>query len=304
MNLDNSFDKAIRAIEQDSPGVLGHIDEYLTAFLGKLEEFRIIEFDGPIDDSILETLDAFLPIRNQYVELIVKTARFSPDVRWATVFHRFIEELIHYTNPRRGQKRVEYDMDNFKFILHEVFLYTIATLLKFERFEQAAYLLSQRYYVPQGSDHGFMASFDDIHKHMGSLEERNERLEIGSEAIRADILRERCSGTEVTINDLMQADFTIFLRAELENYPKYSQWWPELLTFLTEEGGAFGIYVRAHSKSYFDRLKVVLGIVQAQDLQPLIDAYKAEARSAPRGMKPRTIAKLVGYEFLTITTTP
>ena len=211
---------------------------------------------------------------------------------------------MRYTQPLSGkQKRIEYDLDNYNFILHEIFLYTTAVLLKFDRLENAAYLISKRYYVVQGSSHGFMSSFDDIHKHMGSLERRNERLEIDTEALRADFLRERCRGTEITLNDLMQADFTIFLRAELDHFPLYSKWWPELLTFLREVGGSADIYVRAQTKDYFDRLSQVLGINEPRDLQQLIDAYKNETRSAPRGMKPRTIANLVGYEFLTISTT-
>ncbi len=302
---EDAFEKALDAVENDLGNVVGYLDKYLWFFSRNMERFRIREFEGEIDDAIIETLDSFLPVRDQYIRLLTAFARHDPNVRWITTVHRFIERLIHYTSPPRGQqKRVEYDIDNFKFFLHEVFLYSVAILLKFEEFEQAAYLLSHRYYVIQGGDHGLMASFDDIHKHMGSLVERDKRLEMRSESPRADLLRERCRGTEVTLNDLMQADFTIFLRAELENYPEYSRWWPELLQFLGEEGGAFGIFVRARSRAYFDRLKHVLGISEARDLEPLIKAYKEETREAPRGMKPGTIAKLVDYEFLTTTTMP
>lgn len=303
--LDEAFEKAIYAIENDRGNVLGAMDKYLRVYTANLERFRIREFEGEIDDAIVETLEAFLPMRNQCIRFLVAAARYNPDVRWIVAVHRFIERLFHYTNPPPGQrKRIEYDLDNFSFILHEIFLYTIAILLKFDRLEQATYMLANKYYVIQGMDHGFLSAFDDIHKHMGSLVQRNERLGLGLEALRATMLRERCAGTEVTLNDLMQADFTIFLRAELRNYPEYSRWWPELLMFLREVGGSFEMYVRAGSKSYFDQVKMVVGISEAKDLQQLIDAYKDETRKAPRGMQPRTIAKLVGYEFLLSTTTP
>ncbi|MDH3493990.1 MAG: hypothetical protein OEM82_10600 [Acidobacteriota bacterium] len=301
---DDAFEKALFAIENDRENVLGAMDNYLRFFTRNLERFRIREFEGHIDDAIVETLDAFLPMRDQCIRLLVAAARYDPNVRWIVTVHRFIERLIHYTNPPHNQrKRIEYGLDNFSFILHELFLYAIAILLKFERLEHAAYMLSNKYYVTQGLDHGFLSAFDDIHKHMGSLVQRNERLGLGLEALRASMLRERCVGTEVTLNDLMQADFTIFLRAELRNFPEYSRWWPELLMFLREVGGSFEMYVRAGTKSYFDQLRLVVGINEAKDLQQLIDSYKDETRKAPRGMQPRTIAKLVGYEFLLSTTT-
>ena len=304
ITLDEAYEKALAAFEAGDPTSKGSFSQYLGNFYRKIEGFRILDFQGDIDDEIVRTIDAFLPLRNQYVRLLISCARHNPNAPWIVPVHRFIEKLQHYTSPPRWlEKRVEYDLDNFKFFVHEIFLYTIAVLLKFERFEEAAYLLSNRYYVVQGKDHGFMAGFDDIHKHMGSLESRNKRLAIGTEAIRADMLKARCCGTVITLNDLMQADFTIFLRAELENFPEYSRWWPELITFLDSEGGSFEIYVRARSEEYFNHLKEVLGILEPKDLQALVDAYKEEKREAPRGMKPRTISKLIGYDFLLMTTT-
>ena len=292
------------SVKNGHQSAVGRIDEYLAALSTHVGKYEISDYEGEIDEAVAESLEAFIPARDEYIRLLTAVARYNPDGRWIVRVHRFFERLLPYISPRTNEKKGSgYDQDNFKFFIHELFLYSIAVLLLFERFEQAGHLLSERYYTAQGAIHGAMEKFDDFHKHLGSLEHRNERLKLGSEALRADLLKKRCVGTEVSFNSLMQADFTIFLRAELEYYPHYSHWWPELLMFLGMEGGSFEVYIRARSKAHFDRMRTVLGITESEDLKDLIEAYKNESRRMPRGMKPRSMAQLVAYESLSTTET-
>lgn len=296
------YESTLKAVRKCKPYAAGRLDEYLSAFAGSLEQYAVTEFEGEIDDAIVASIEAVLPARNEFIDVITAAARFDPDGRWIIRLQRFFERIIPYMHPAPDRREVpKLAYDNYKFIVHELFLYTIAALLMFDRFEQADHLFAERYYTAQGSVHGVMLRFDEFHKHIGSLEDRNDRLGTGSESPRADLLRERCTGTEVSFNALMQADFTIFLRAELEYYPHYSSWWPELLMFLDEFGGAFEVFIRARSEEHFDRLRIALGIMNPDDLQELITAYEDESRRMPRGMKPQSMAQLVGYQFLSTT---
>lgn len=300
---DVSFHKsALGAVRKAKPYAVGRLDEYLAWLSREMENCAVSEFGGEIDDAVVESIKAFIPRRNEYIEVVTALARFDPDGRWIVRVHRFFERLIPLMNPSPGNRDVpKLAYDNFKFLVHELFLYTIAALLSFERFQEVNYLLSERYFTAEGAIHGVMQRFDDFHKHIRSLEDRNERLGLGSDAIRAELLRERCKGTELSFNALMQADFTVFLRAELEYYPHYSSWWPELLMFLEEYGGSFEVFIRARSEEQFNRLRIALGITTPDDLHQLINAYEDESRRMPRGMKPQSMSQLVGYQFLSTT---
>ena len=72
----------------------------------------------------------------------------------------------------------EWDFDNFKFLIHELFLYVVTILIKHERFQQANNLLSQQYYLPGNSDYGrnVMVSFTVFCESLRSLVHRNQRL--------------------------------------------------------------------------------------------------------------------------------
>jgi len=179
---------------------------------------------------------------------------------------------------------LERDFDNFKFIIHELFLYAAAILIKSERFRQAAMLLSERYYVPGNSDYGrdVMVSFSIFRKYMRSLEYRNRRLNLGRLSLRADLLNKRCQTTGIDFRYLMQADFVLFIRGEVYSEESFDRWWPETLLYLGQFSGPFEMFARAESKRYFEKIKCLFDIDSPDDLKPLLGEYKQSKRELPR----------------------
>ncbi len=178
----------------------------------------------------------------------------------------------------------EWDFDNFKFIIHELFLYAVAILIKLERFQQAAMLLSQRYYVPGNSDYGcnVMVSFTIFSQYMESLRCRNSRLNLRHLSLRANLLKERCQTTGIDFRYLMQADFVLFIRAELYSEGLSDRWWPEILLYIGHFPGPFEIFARAESKRYFEKIKCLFEIDSPNDFKQLLEEYKQRKRELPR----------------------
>ena len=166
----------------------------------------------------------------------------------------------------------KWDFDNYKFMVHELFLYALAVLLKYGRIEQANYLLQQQYYLPVNSDYGrdVMVSFIVFREYMHSLEHRNKRLGLRRLSLRADLLKERCAGTGIDFRYLLQADFVAFMRAEVEAPDNNKHWWPETLLYLDHPNSPFEIFARSVSKVYFNKSKVLLSIETPKDLEPLL----------------------------------
>jgi len=277
-----SFKRAINAIKDGKSYLGGALGEYFEIFAQNLENFRIKNYKGEFDEAVIKNIEQFLPYRNEAIQIFQAIARHELKEEHIESVHRFFESLIPYMFRTEGvTRRAEWDFDNFKFIIHELFLYAIAILLKLERFQQSSMLLSQRYYVPGNSDYGHdvMASFSVFRQYMKSLQYRNERLNLRRLSLRADLLRERCQTTGIDFKYLMQADFVLLIRGDL--YGEHDRWWPETLLYLDRFNGPFEIFARAESKRYFDKMKHLFDIQSPDEFKQLLEEYQLRKRKLP-----------------------
>jgi len=296
------FKRCIDAIKYSKPYAVGVFDEYCTVFTENLERFRISKSDEEFDDTVIKNIEKFLPFRNEAIQLFITIAQYTLEEQFIQRLHRFFESMIPYMS--RSQEifqSSEWDFDNYKFIVHELFLYALAIFLKHDRVEQANYLLQQQYYFPGNSYYGrdTIVSFIVFREPMGSLRCRNDRLDLRRSSLRADLLKERCAGTGIDFRYLLQADFVAFMRAEVEAHYGFTPWWPETLLYLGHFNSPFEIFARSVSKSYFNKSKILLSIGAPKDLELLLDSYRKGSRRLPRwDFQSFDPESLLGYEHL------
>lgn len=279
-----SFKRAIDAIKNNKSNAPGAIDEFFELFSSNLERFRIEKTEEELDELVVRNIEEFLPYRNDAIQVFITIAQYAPTEENIIKLHRFLESLIPYmSRPPEITHYTDWDFDNFKFIVHEIFLYAFSILIKYERFEQANYLLQNQYYVAGNSDYGrnVMVGFHVFREHMRSLEGRNKRLELRRLSLRADLLEERSKSSGIKFRYLMQGDFVLFMRAEIEDEDRYSRWWPETLLYLFRFHSAFEIFARANSRKYFDKVKCLLAVDQKEDLNDLLESYSSGQRRLP-----------------------
>ena len=296
------FKRCVDALKNHKAFAAGAFDEYCNSFALNLERFRLVNPEGEFDDAVIKNIEEFLPYRNEAIQLFIAVAQYSPATEFIHRIHRLLESLIPYMHrPASVSQWSKRDFDNFKFIIHELFLYALAVLLKHERLEQANYLLEQQYYLPGNSDDGgdVMVDFVVFQANMQSLEDRNKRLDLRRLSVRGDLLKERCNGTGIDFRYLLQADFVAFLRAEVGAKDDRRPWWPYTLLFLGHFNSPFEIFARSVSKTYFDRSRVLLAISTPNELAALIKSYQDGSRKLPRwdgeGFSPEA---LLGYTQL------
>lgn len=298
----SAFKRLIDAIRTDKATTTGFLDEYLSMYSTNLERFRVRNTDGELDETTYESILAFLPARNEYVQLVATISQFQPKIESVRRLHRFIETIISYMHrPEHITTYNEREFDNYKFIVHELFLYTLAIFIKNEQFELAAHLLSQQYYVGERQQYGdkSMVEFHVIRQYTETLEHRNRRLGLRKLSLRAHLLKERSQATGVEFRYLMQADFVAFIRVELLKTSEYDHWWPETLLYLDNFGGSFEMFARSISQNYFDRVKTLLGIETKTALDGLLTEYAQDRSLLPRwGFKSFSPRALLGYEDL------
>lgn len=277
--------RVIEGIKADKGYARGALDEYLSLFSEHFERFRIFGSEGELDDRIVKSIEDFTPSRNELIQVVTALAQYTDPQAYVPRVHRFFESLVPYlSRPPQITQWNETDFDNFKFIVHELFLYSIAVLLRSEHIASATYLLSQSYYVPGNSDYGKKAtvSYTAFREYMKSLEIRNQRLKSNRLSIRADLLEQRSKTSGVQFRHVMQADFVCFLRADLTHTDSYDSWWPETLLYATRHYGPFELFARSTSKTYLSRTLSLLGVANLDLLKAKLDEYAVDRKNLPR----------------------
>ena len=276
--------RLIEGLKSDKPYVRGALDEYLSLFSEQIERFRI-EFDGDnFDEKVVGSVEAFIPARNEFIQAASTLVQYS-NLDFPVSLHRFFESLIPYYFPSPDVNTWnESSYDNFKFIVHELFLYVMALLLRAENFEAANYLLSQPYYVPRNQNYGKdpTATYTIFRDHLKTLEWRNQRLNARRISIRADMLEQRSKTSGIQFRHLMQADFVCYLRPYLTGAEWTQQWWPETLLYAMRQHGPFEIFARAASKRYLNRILPMLGVDSVDKIRAKLSNISQERILIPR----------------------
>ncbi|MDE0085526.1 MAG: TIR domain-containing protein [Candidatus Poribacteria bacterium] len=290
--------RAIAAVKDNRPFSSGAIDEYFSIFSENLEKFRISDVAGELDDAVIDNIEKFIPHRNEAISLFITIAQYGPEEENIAKLHRFLESLIPYME-KPHTDRTDCSVDNFKFIVHELFLYAVSVLIKYERFEQANYLIQNQYYIDSDPYHGqaAMVQFPVFREFMPSLEKRNQRLELQRLSLRSDLLNERSQSSGIDFRYIMQGDFVLFMRSEIQQVD--FRWFPDTLLYACRYPKTFEIFARSVSRNYFEKVKCLLNVRQPDDLRELMEAYKTDRRPPNwddyESLNP---AVLLGYEHL------
>lgn len=272
------FRRAINAIRNNKEDADYALGDYLSTLADNLEELRITDKEGDFDEKVVNSIEKFLPLRNDLISIFLAISQYRCTMDTIQQLHRFMESLIPYMDKPKGVREwLKSDFDNFIYIIHELFLYVIACLLKYERFDAVSYLLRNIYYVEGNSEYGrdVMVPFSVFQKPVYSLETRNKRLELGRISLHADLLVKHYKSSVITDRQLMQSDLVLFLRDcfnALRN-AKPQTWYPITLIYAEEYRGPFEIFARSQSSEYFNRLKDIFDIEQKDDFVPLFAAF-------------------------------
>lgn len=288
INLGTSlkYKRALDAVRNNRVYVKGALDEYFQTFVENLEEFRISNVVGEFDDEVIKNIDNFLPYRNEAITIFLAIAQYRNVQETWQQLHKFFENLIPYMDRPEGVKTWgESDFDNFRFIIHELFLYAISSLLKYECFDGVTYLIRQHYFVEKDydSNRNVIKPFTVFLKETPSFGHRNERLNLKRTSLRTDLLKQRSKTSGMKFMQLMQSDFVLFIRDcfDVIKYQQYQAWWPHTLLYFKRHSCTLEIFARAQSKQYFSKIKCIFDIGEKNDFILLFEAFKKKELTLP-----------------------
>jgi hypothetical protein len=296
-----SFKRAVDAIRNDKSYRRGAVGEYFECLASSFEGLRILDPSGDIDDRVIASIEAFLPYRNEAIEVFLTLAQhgFLADEQRAV--HRLFERLHPFMHrlPEAMTPWRESDFDNYRFIVHELFLFFIAACLSHERFDVVGNFLREPFIAQQdGGSSDEVGTFSVLRPDTDSLVRRNARLKLNRSSLRADLLKARAERTALTFAALMQADFVLFVRDcmdTLRDRERHQRWWPDTLVYAGYHR-PFEIFSRAASGSYFDRLRVVFDMKEKGEFDQLLAAIGAQTLRVPQwNWHTVNVSVLLGY---------
>lgn len=265
------------ALKRSAANAKALSEDYLDSVIAGLEDHRIPFTDDveQFEDQFFKSIERFVPTKNELIELFSSLARHASSQDASEVIAKFFEKLAPFhlvpdnvSRYRRG------DFDNFKFISNELFLSLIAVLVKREKFDVIASVLNATYYQPgRHGSQGTVDTFTIFAGFLDSLEHRNQRLRLGRVSLKADYLQERCTGTPVKFPEIIQADLILYIRSQFDALTtKHSRgrWYPHTIIYAASFSGAFEIFVRATSKQYFEKIKLMFGVDDPETFKTLL----------------------------------
>ncbi len=258
--------------------------EYFELFGNELEKFRWNADVDPLADEFTANFDSFIPYRDECLDVIRAITRFTQDEQFLNLLHSFFERLLQYTETPEGMNSWrEWEFDNYKFFCRELFLHCGATFIAEGRHDLFNILVERQYYMERNALVGrdALVPFTAFNQYLKSLEYRKGKLQPERLSLTGDMIKERSANSGINFRKLMEADFVLFLRAELGEFSQFNRWWPETLVYLGFDYGAFEMFDRSRSRQHFERVRPFLGNATKEELEALLLEYAGNGRVLP-----------------------
>ena len=281
-----AYNRATEALRGGKPFAAGAIDEYFNIFANNLERFRMVKTEAEPDEVLIENIGDFIPYRNEFIQMCFAISKYLASEDVARKLHAFFEKALSYSykTPEGVHSYSDSDWDNYKFVTHELFMYATTIFIEAGEFHFVNNLLSMPYYLRNYRNSGreAMANFDVFYDFVSLLRYRNQRMKLRRLDLHSDLLKERNAGTGIEFRHLMQVDFILFIRSHLVlNVDLNECWFPVTLLYSANTHWPFEMFSRSMSKSYFDRIKILLGIDSPADLKPVMERFRESPRLVP-----------------------
>jgi len=236
------------------------------------------------DDAIVDQIDIGKKISTRFIEGVQLVCSYNDDNSLRLIYENFGRFLKLYDIPDNFQGSFHNeDFDGNKFLVYEMFVSFIGSLIKYDKWELIGQLLSKDLFVDKKHQGGYY-SFEEIRQHIRSLDEvRNSRLKLNEISITADVIKEHFSQEPMSrlLNhqEFMEADFFLYLRSRCHmKKDKYRwSWYPISCVYLDRVPG---FIQKSESAEFFSRIMIASGIDDKNIWVEGVKAIKEESLSS------------------------
>jgi len=219
-----------------------------------------------LHEKIFADLRALMPLRNDLIDWTVAESAVAEEDVFAPTLTVSLERILALRyRPAELTAWSNTWFEAMRLFVYEVFVYTIAALIRNNRFRVVHELFTTNYLLPESQIGGESQfdTFDAFYGYSEVLTDWNRREKRGRLDPVADLLKERATRPDLDFKKVIQADLVIFLAALVD---KNARWYPRTMVF-AGSGGPFPLFVRAARHRDFKNLALITGIESADALR-------------------------------------
>jgi hypothetical protein len=262
--------RAIHALEAEKRSSEPLTRDYLHTLANAIVSLRVRPDEStPLDELVFQAIHVGKIQRDEFLTILDTLCKFADGATIARLLPPFFEELIAGCYQRGPGSWQDSEFEPVRFILWELFLYTVAMLLSRSVLDALEVLLDDTF-IFERNGNTLKTDYSRFCTSMESLDRaRNARLQLRRTSVAADVLKDRADRNDLQFASLQEADLLLFVRSRL--YGK--GWWqPRTLVYLSTYQQPFEIFVAMDSKRRFAKLRAILGV---ESVEELTDKLKA-----------------------------
>lgn len=258
---------------------------------GKILFDNLITYEEYKNDTvnvIYNKIEKFEDLLNPYIT-VLEAEILSKNLVLDDLIFMFEHLSSHNSILLPGQSiSNEYMWDHINYLIHELFLYTVAILKQYDQSNYIFKLLHTNFYGLKNKSGEKFCDFTEFNKYLESLDIRKQSLGIQRISIHADLLYNRAEKTKIKGRALVEIDLYLSFYSELKNsYAHYKYWFPRLYIY-QPYFSKIEIFDKLTSKRHMIKFFVEIGIKEKSELTRILDKYKDDMKAI--GYTSRTYA--------------
>jgi hypothetical protein len=259
------------------PNASGLFTDLLERFYRAIRDRELVDALGSLDDLedwTSNSIDGFLGYRDEFVQAVQTLARHVHSSDGYSRLHSFFESAVNLVYGHQDRLFGEgVEAENISFLVWELYLYTVATLLREERFEGVGRLTAPMHVRSRSGD-GVLRGIGVLDPSFLLLERRNQRLRLNKISFAATLLKQRANNPQVPYEAVMESDLLLWYRTVAAG-EKDVRWYPRSLVYIgyTQR---LPLFERARDSEYFKRLAPALGVSSRDDFEARFTAIDSQ----------------------------
>ncbi len=256
------------------------IKDFFAEFIVSLKEFKInFKANNNAEDGklIYDNLNQYSDLRKDYIDFLTLLVKKDIIFDIETVIS-FFENITALRSPDEnvGSYYPHY-YDNYKFIIHELFLYSIAIGLKYENYTFIEELLYSSYFTKDRDNYNNEPKhFEDFYGNIGSIDKYYNQTYSKSPnstyfSPMADFIIKRIPDS-MTKDDIVQSDLLCYYIAEIGGW----NWFP--LTYIYGVRKKFEFFYKLISKKHFEKVKNIFAVETISEFKQKLNELKEKNR--------------------------
>src|SRR6185312_2742748 len=274
--LRNQFHDAVLRERAAAPALL---DDYLQSLLDLIRAERIPAGGDftTFSENTVASIVRLRPVRDAFVDVLQFIAKYESGTRFGSHLHKFFESTLTLIEPDEGAPFFPNGQgNNISFLTWELLLYVVATFVRAERFALLAEVLNTGFVRERRSSNAALVSYTVFDTPLAAIDDGYKRVQKLTWISTSSQLVKEHVHPPVTFGQLIEADFLLMLRSVLLD-EKPGEWYPRTLVYASNHG-PFTTLIRAQSRSYFDRLRVVFGVENRDEFTRLVREASIQKR--------------------------